>query len=906
MSVTKMTLAKEDNNGVEYFYPKTTSDIVEYTEEQSVKDKLDSLDGVEREVIQARIAAHDNEQKSNLKTRIDEDYNNLDTRIDNITQLDINNFAGILGIDKGGTGKSTAYDALFNLAYRTTSEIVDLNNIRDKEHIGVWYFGSANHPTNAPSTTTGYLIVIGESGTLCKQIWFNQGSDNYYEIYTRVYTGSSWRDWVKVADKKDLHDLEEDLLQAINDIKITTNNLDDDFVLPISKGGTNAITAAQALYNLSTHIIDTIDVDLNNLIGKNLNSDNSTGNEYIGCYYFGSEYYPINAPESNATGYLIIMHGSGSMRKHIWITDKIVDSNYYNIYIRTYNGSTWQPWKKIATETDIADMRRIALVGSDEANQTGWHLVAEGTLSGDNSASIIFAVHDTKSYNSGILALDVRCVENTITYKNIGWLTRSGFSLNDFAIQTYSDNSWRLFCNVNQQYYRVIFEVIESSSMASKDLEYTLYSNQTVYANTNTPQTSKDLYIPYGRKSNTTIGAYSVAMGNSNISSKNCSVAIGYNNKASGICSSAIGSGNTSSGDYATAIGYGGTIDENSNYAYTNGYNNNIEYGSNSYAFGYENNIIGENDGINFTADQSYAFGCNNSISNSNNSICIGRNNEIANTAYSVTIGYKNNLTDLNGSSYKYAIGKGLSTLANGSLACGSYNITVPSSHDDAGLFSDDTMFTIGSGRTESDKGNAFRVLRNGNAYANGSYNTSGADYAEFVKEWYDGNPDNEDRVGYMVTIKNGKLHKANEGDYIIGITSGNPSIIGNADEEYYWRYERDRFNRFVIENVEEEQSDIDSDGNDIIRKINVTRRKQSSTYDATLQTSYIPRVRRPEWDYVGMRGIVPCRDDGTCEEGGFCKCGSNGIATKAETRGFDTYYVIERIDEETISVEVR
>ena len=64
--------------------------------------------------------------------------------------------------------------ALFNLAYRTTSEIVDLNNIRNKEHIGIWYFGSANHPTNAPSTTTGYLIVIGESGTLCKQRDGNQ------------------------------------------------------------------------------------------------------------------------------------------------------------------------------------------------------------------------------------------------------------------------------------------------------------------------------------------------------------------------------------------------------------------------------------------------------------------------------------------------------------------------------------------------------------------------------------------------------------------------------------------------------------------------------------------------------------------------------------------------------------
>ena len=163
------------------------------------------------------------------------------------------------------------------------------------------------------------LIVIGESGTLCKQIWFNQGSNNYYEIYTRVYTGFSWRDWVKVADKKDLQDLREELLQAISDTKITTSKLDDNFVLPIDKGGTNATIAEQALYNLSTHIVYTKNANLDNFIGRNLNSTTSTGNEYIGCYYFGSEYYPINAPESNTTGYLIVMHGGGSIRKHIWV-----------------------------------------------------------------------------------------------------------------------------------------------------------------------------------------------------------------------------------------------------------------------------------------------------------------------------------------------------------------------------------------------------------------------------------------------------------------------------------------------------------------------------------------------------------------------------------------------------------
>lgn len=44
MAINKGTLAKEVNGIVEYIYPKTASDIVEYTPAQSVKEKLDSLD----------------------------------------------------------------------------------------------------------------------------------------------------------------------------------------------------------------------------------------------------------------------------------------------------------------------------------------------------------------------------------------------------------------------------------------------------------------------------------------------------------------------------------------------------------------------------------------------------------------------------------------------------------------------------------------------------------------------------------------------------------------------------------------------------------------------------------------------------------------------------------------------
>lgn len=49
-----------------------------------------------------------------------------------------------------------------------------------------------------------------------------------------------------------------------------------------------------------------------------------------------------------------------------------------------------------------------------------------------------------------------------------------------------------------------------------------------------------------------------------------------------------------------------------------------------------------------------------------------------------------------------------------------------------------------------------------------------------------------------------GFLHKANAGDYIAGITSGNPSVVCNADENYYWKYERDVFGRIVLEDVPE------------------------------------------------------------------------------------------------------
>ena len=253
----------------------------------------------------------------------------------------------------------------------------------------------------------------------------------------------------------------------------------------------------------------------------------------------------------------------------------------------------------------------------------------------------------------------------------------------------------------------------------------------------------------------------------------------------------------------------------------------------------------------------------------------------------------------------------GRKTTANNAhcLAIGQYNKSLATGASEYSPVGD--VFCIGNGTLSGStvyRANAFRVTFLGETYGLSAFNSSGADYAEFIKPWADGNVDGEDRVGYFVTVEDGLLRKANDGDYIIGITSGNPSIVGNSDEDYYCKYERDDFNRIIMEDIAEIVEEKDEDGNEVIREtgniIKNARMKLSDNYDSTLE--YIPRKLRKEWDYVGMLGVLPVRDDGTCEVGKFCKCGIDGIATLAEARGFDTYMVIDRVSENVVNVVLK
>ena len=226
--------------------------------------------------------------------------------------------------------------------------------------------------------------------------------------------------------------------------------------------------------------------------------------------------------------------------------------------------------------------------------------------------------------------------------------------------------------------------------------------------------------------------------------------------------------------------------------------------------------------------------------------------------------------------------------------------------------------FVIGKGTSSSNLANAFRVSFTGTAYGLGTFNTSGADYAEFIYEWQDGNPSAEDRVGHFVTIENKKLKYAGESDYIAGVTSGFPSVVGSGDEDWLGRWQRDIFNRIQYEEVETpvttEKLDADGyplldDSGSIITEstgavIRGSRPIQVPDYDPA--QTYIERKDRPEWDYVGMLGQLSVYDDGTCEQDGYCKCTVGGIAAKALSKSPDTYRVLERLSDNIIKILFR
>lgn len=180
------------------------------------------------------------------------------------------------------------------------------------------------------------------------------------------------------------------------------------------------------------------------------------------------------------------------------------------------------------------------------------------------------------------------------------------------------------------------------------------------------------------------------------------------------------------------------------------------------------------------------------------------------------------------------------------------------------------------------------KVDISGNVVAKGSITGSGADYTEFW-EMEDGNLNNEDLRGFFVTVnENNKILKANEGDYILGVISSTPVIIGNEyPNEWKNKYLKDVYgNHITVEN--------EVDG------VKTTEFVINPEYDPDRE--YVNRSNRKEWQIVGLIGQLIANDDGTSKPGSFCKVKDGGIATSSDSG----YRVLERIDDSHIKILFR
>ena len=336
-------------------------------------------------------------------------------------------------------------------------------------------------------------------------------------------------------------------------------------------------------------------------------------------------------------------------------------------------------------------------------------------------------------------------------------------------------------------------------------------------------------------------------------------------NVASGKYSVAMGSGNTAQGNYSVAIGW---------HTYVPG----------SYAV---------------------ALGGNGSASGMCSVVAGGRACK-ASGEYSATLG-----GGFNNASGSYSVAMGIrNTALTFQTKIGQY---AKDGTAGASSSTDGDAFTIGNGIGHNARSNAFRVTYAGKAYGLSAYGSSGADYAEYF-EWVDGNPDNEDRRGRLVTLDGEKIRFATaDDDYILGVVSANPCIEGDVySDDWQGKYLTDVFGQRLTQTVHiparyEEQEITDPETGETTTE-NVLIEDEHDAVQWVLNPDYDPeqeyvsREDRKEWTSIGLMGKLVVIDDGTCEVNGYCKAGVNGIATKAD----DGYRVMARIDDTHIRVLVR
>lgn len=362
------------------------------------------------------------------------------------------------------------------------------------------------------------------------------------------------------------------------------------------------------------------------------------------------------------------------------------------------------------------------------------------------------------------------------------------------------------------------------------------------------------------RKAGTEVGDYSFAEGYATTASAKESHAEGYETEATGFCAHSEGMNTTASGNRSHAEGGRTTASS-----------------LDSHAEGYATTASGE---------ESHAEG-NETIASGECSHAGGSESEASGEC-------------------SFAHGECVKANVHGSVAFGIAN-----------EMQANTLFALGNGAGKYNRSNAMSVTLGGSVSAASTITASTtADYAEFF-EWLDGNVDSEDRVGHFVTLDGNKIRIATDkDDYILGVISGEPFVLGNGDcDVWNGMYLRDKFRRRLLEPAPKTEFVMDEDGRPTGEQKEVLDKDGNVVYEGERLVlnpkydntkPYISRADRPEWDAVGMLGVLPVIHDGTAKVNGYVTVNKDGIATACDKTHENAYRVIHVNADDVVEIIFR
>ena len=436
-------------------------------------------------------------------------------------------------------------------------------------------------------------------------------------------------------------------------------------------------------------------------------------------------------------------------------------------------------------------------------------------------------------------------------------------------------------------------------------------------------------------------GAYSIiSLGNDNFANGNRTFVAGYKNSGitgnynvinNGYKNYSRASFGAISNGYKNQIrnstnNYSGIFNGKQNYIYTNAvgnssYNLILNGKLNKIKQNYHNTIINGLQNVvggtyNTVINGSYNLINNNSSTGPYNNVIFGNSNYISgstNVNSNLLFGVTNRLNNVIG---------GVGSVARGNIVGGRFHAIYKGSNCllignsltnvDAGGVGRNNIISFGQGSSSFATSNikpinsysmimgtsaAGRNVRiefgaSPNAFLRaGAWQNTGADYGEYF-EWLDKNINNEERVGFFVSLKDGKI-EISKTNNAIGVISNATAFIGDSNQELWsetflkdeWGVEiKKKYHKYSFD-FSNENKEYFFNENDICFEevpntnnkygiINTELNKKDGTFIEEVEfnvinpnydpaNKYLPRDKRNEWSVVGLLGKLRVR---TCE----------------------------------------